>query len=82
MNLECLWNHFKEITLTTQKGVCGTKAMSKTKSQTRWWNENIEKQIKLKKEELFQGEDREFYVEYKQQRIRVKDMVQQAKKIM
>lgn len=82
VDLEQLWCQFKEIILTAAKETCGTIAIKKNKKQTKWWNQEIKNEVKIKKEKwklYLNHKTKDSYTAYKQQRIKVKEMVIQAK---
>lgn len=84
MNLEQLWQYFKEIVLTSAKEACGTTTRNINKKQTRWWNQEIKEEVKSKKEKwkfYLNHKTEESYATYKQQRTKVKEMILQAKQL-
>uniref|UniRef100_A0A1Y1M0F5 Reverse transcriptase domain-containing protein n=2 Tax=Photinus pyralis TaxID=7054 RepID=A0A1Y1M0F5_PHOPY len=82
MNLEQLWLLFKESVISTAKETCGVIGINKNKKQTKWWNQELKEQVKIKKEKwklYLSMKSEASYQVYKQQRIKVKAMVLQSK---
>ena len=79
---ETLWKKIRSSLIQTAKKVCGTKIINERRKQTRWWNEEIKREVKLKKQSwqryLSAGTDAD-YRRYKEQRGKVKEMVKRAK---
>lgn len=81
--LEAIWKQFKDIVLTTAKQICGTLTVNNGKKQTHWWNDDIKKHIKTKKQlwRTYLGQKNEkTYLDYKKQRLKVKNLVMEAKR--
>lgn len=81
MSIEDTWRTIKNTIIQTAKEVCGCTKINKTK-RTRWWNEEIKKEVQLKKQEWkrYLGErNSENYNRYKKQRLKVKELVKTAK---
>ena len=77
-NVSELWQSFKNIILNAAKEKCGTLLLGNGKKQTRWWNEEIKTQIKIKKlkwKKYLRNRTQENYDDYKQERIKTKDLV-------
>uniref|UniRef100_A0A1Y1MCV0 Reverse transcriptase domain-containing protein n=1 Tax=Photinus pyralis TaxID=7054 RepID=A0A1Y1MCV0_PHOPY len=80
--VEGMWTTFKCLVLRIAKQVCGTCRTVKHKKQTAWWNEEIKEQVRNKKrkwKKYLSTRTIADYMEYKQQRERVKRLVIDAK---
>lgn len=81
-NVESLWLRFKEVVLEAAREVCGTAKMINGRKQTNWWNENIKNEVKKKKKNwrtYLSRRNTENYEIYKRQRLKVKNMIREAK---
>lgn len=81
-SLEKMWQAFREICLTSASETCGKMIINRNRKQTRWWNEEIRNEVRQKKQKwqkYLVSKSRESYHEYKQQRRKVKELIQQAK---
>ncbi|KAF2890325.1 hypothetical protein ILUMI_15848 [Ignelater luminosus] len=75
-SLENIWNKFKKTVLIPAKEICETIMVHRNRKQTRW-NQEIEDQVKLKREKLrryLNNKAEESYEEYRQQRNIIKEM--------
>lgn len=81
-NLEEAWQFLKTTILNAGKEICGITKIIKYRNQTNWWNEEIREEIKRKKQRwkkyIREGTE-ENYKKYKEQRIKVKQLVTEAK---
>nr|CAH7747709.1 unnamed protein product [Callosobruchus chinensis] len=83
MDVKRLWIVFKNIVISSAENACGVSSMNKSKKQTRWWSDEIKRQVKVKKEKwnaYMDCKTAEKYDEYKKERIKTKEMVTKAKK--
>lgn len=83
MTVEDLWNTMKLKILNTASEICGITATGGGRKQTRWWNSDIQEQVKIKKRrwrEYLQGRTNDAYEIYKRQRTAVKEMIASAKR--
>nr|CAH7736536.1 unnamed protein product [Callosobruchus chinensis] len=83
MDVKRLWTVFKNIVISSAENACGVSSMNKSKKQTRWWSDEIKRQVKIKKEKwnaYMDCKTAEKYDEYKKERIKTKEMVIKAKK--
>nr|CAH7736900.1 unnamed protein product [Callosobruchus chinensis] len=83
MDVKRLWTVFKNIVISSAENACGVSSMNKSKKQTRWWSDEIKRQVKIKKEKwnaYMDCKTSEKYDEYKKERIKTKEMVIKAKK--
>lgn len=81
-NLENLWRVFKKIIIETAKERCGILKVGNRRKQTAWWNQDIKLEVKIKKQkwQVYLGaKTKETYDIYKRQRIKVKNMIKEAK---
>ena len=81
-NVENRWEKLKLSILKVARKVCGITRLNSSKKQTSWWNDQIKKQIRSKKErwKIYLGNKTdENYNKYKEGRKRVKEQVLAAK---
>ena len=82
MDGEEMWNILKNILIKAAAQVCGINKINKRCKKTAWWNDEIKKEIKIKKKKwedyLAKKTDTE-YNKYKIQRKKVNQLVKRAK---
>ena len=81
-NVENQWEKLKLSILKVARKVCGITRLNSSKKQTSWWNDQIKKQIRSKKErwKIYLGnKTEENYNKYKEERKLVKAQVLAAK---
>jgi Reverse transcriptase (RNA-dependent DNA polymerase)/Endonuclease-reverse transcriptase len=79
---EEMWEILKTTILKAAADVCGITITGGNKKRTKWWNVNIQEQVKVKKQkwkEYLKEKTAESYEIYKNQRKCVKDLVMKAK---
>lgn len=82
ITIDDLWKSIEETITKAAKEACGTIRVSKNKKQTQWWNQDIKKEIQIKKKKwknYIGNKTVTNYNEYKVQRAKVKEMVKKAK---
>lgn len=83
-DMEGMWIEFKSVITEAAREVCGINKQGKHKKQTAWWTEEIKQEVKTKKERwrryLSEKTERS-YEQYKEQRIKVKNLIKQSKQI-
>lgn len=82
MSVEEMWQKFKSIILGAAGKACGVNKANKRGRRTAWWSKEIKQQVKIKKErwaEYLVKKTESTYNNYKEQRIKVKNMVSEAK---
>src|SRR3978361_2225696 len=80
--LEDLWKDIRDTVIKVAKKTCGSANIDSTRKQTKWWNEEIRREIKLKKQKwriYLSNKNSETYHVYKEQRIRGRELVKEAK---
>ena len=81
-SLENLWKDIRDTVINVARKKCGCVSMDSTRKQTKWWNEEIRREIKLKKQKwrmYLSNKNSETYHVYKEQRVRVRELVKEAK---
>ncbi|MFA0954722.1 hypothetical protein ACDI60_27130, partial [Klebsiella pneumoniae] len=82
-DLEQAWRNFKEVILDSAREACGVSVEGgRKRKKTRWWNDSIKAELKIKREKwqnYLNRKTRQSHNEYKEQRRKVKTMVQEAK---
>lgn len=81
-NVENLWLAFKTAVTEAARETCGILRATNGRKQTEWWNREVKQEVKLKKERwhtYLNKKDEESYELYKKQRIKVKNMIKEAK---
>lgn len=82
-NIETVWEEFKNIIEEAAKKTCGVTRIDHTKKKTHWWNDEIKKEVKEKKQRWLHYQNtrkRNDYESYKLQRTKTKEMIEKAKK--
>lgn len=82
-NVNELWEIFKKIIMKAARETCGTLKITPNKKQTAWWNKEIKENVRDKKRKwknYLNTKSEANYLEYKQQRKRVKELILQAKR--
>lgn len=80
--LENLWRSLRDTIIKIARETCGSTRAIKTKKQTRWWNEEIKREVKIKKQRwqsYLRNRNDKNYDNYREQRIRVRELVKKAK---
>lgn len=83
-NIEELWQQIKNSIITTAENICGTTIIDRNRKQTKWWTEEIKKEVKIKKnlwQRYLQRKTEESRQKYKEQRTKVKELVKQSKNV-
>lgn len=81
-DIEEMWKVFKSVITEAAREVCGIIKQNKHKKQTAWWTEEIKQEVKIKKERwqtYLSVKTERSYERYKEQRIKVKNLVKQSK---
>lgn len=82
-NVEEAWETFRNTLISAARETCGTSKINRNKKQTAWWNDNVKREVKLKKEKwkiYLRTGNNTTYQDYKRQRDRVKEIVLEAKR--
>lgn len=83
LDAERTWQRFKEIIIDAARVTCGVNRTNYQRNNTAWWNKDIKMEVELKKrrwKEYLGRRTDETYSRYKEQREKVKNIVQEAKK--
>lgn len=81
-SIEEKWKLFKNTVIQAAKDICGTSKVNKNKKQTAWWTDEIKQQVKDKKkkwQQYLSNKNERNYESYKEQRIKVKNIVLESK---
>ncbi|XP_073989088.1 uncharacterized protein [Rhodnius prolixus] len=82
-SLEGMWANFKKVILEAAEEVCGRTKCGLVKKETRWWSDEVKKEVCLKKvlwKQYLQIKDQQSYTLYKEQRRKVKEVIRDAKR--
>ncbi|XP_045471756.1 uncharacterized protein LOC123678663 [Harmonia axyridis] len=80
--VEEVWGRFKNILMESAKRVCGSVKIGRNRRGTAWWNDNLKRQIKMKKilwKKYLKNRNACNYRKYKEQRKRVKQVTLEEK---
>lgn len=81
-NINYRWEHFKKILINVATEICGVIRKGDNRRKTSWWSEHVRREVNEKKKlwkAYIQNKNQQNYEIYKEQRIKVKIMIKEAK---
>ena len=86
MDLECMWDTFKKVLVSSARAVCGVASVGKRRFNTEWWSDEVRRAIEEKREAYLRWlkngseQDDRWEDEYKNAKSRVKRLIKKKKK--